>query len=75
MIRIGDTSPIYGAVEPKPIVNLPSDAIRVRLRLRNKDFVHAFVKTTTGIERWIVAENANGEWFLKYRQSINRTVR
>lgn len=51
---VGSHSVCWGS-DPRwaalPIVNLPSDAIKIRRRLRNNDVAQCFVKTPSGISR------------------------
>ena len=43
-----------------PIVNLPEDTIKIRRRIRSKSVARAFVKTSTGLEDWILAPCESG---------------
>ena len=67
-IMLGDCSGIWGVVEPKPLKGFPEG--RVKLRLRNKDFARAFVKTSNGIRSFIIAEQ-DGFWIPKWEQGSN----
>jgi hypothetical protein len=44
---------IFGVRPARPIVNIPSDALRVRIRMRSDDHCRAFVKFSDRIEHWI----------------------
>ena len=59
---VGTTGKTWGAVEPRQIVNIPEGA-KVRVRIRNDDFVRAFVKQGRKIDHYIVQE-IGGAWFL-----------
>jgi hypothetical protein len=68
---------IYGAWGPKPLSNIPADAIKVRLRLRNNDAARAFVKFADRIEHWILAPTdektqACPTWKLGFLQGVNQ---
>ena len=57
--------PILFGVKPEcaaaPITNLPADTVKVRRRFRHNSFGKAFVKTSTGIQEWILwADGENG---------------
>lgn len=69
---------IWGVAEVKPIVNVPPDALRVKLRLRNTTPAIAIVFFKDKIERWIIVP-ANGllscpEWKLGLLQGINQRI-
>jgi hypothetical protein len=55
-----------------PIINLPSDTLKVRRRLRNDDFAFAFVKTARGITRYAL-EYRNSGLALVHEQGSNTT--
>ncbi len=52
--RFVGTTIVFGAYPPRPIVNIPAGARRVRLRLRNTAAGQAFIKFDDRIERWIL---------------------
>jgi len=60
---------ICGVVSRKPISNIPAGA-RVRLRMRAKDCVRAFVRTAHGTEEWIVLDKGN-HWELGWKVGGN----
>lgn len=64
----GDSSAVWGVKERKPLKGFPEG--RVKIRLRNTDFARAFVKTTSGIRQFIVAE-VDGFWIPKFEQGSN----
>ena len=45
-------APVFGCVQPMPPSGFPQG--RIRLRLRNDAFAQAFVKSPTGIRRFLV---------------------
>ena len=59
---------IFGAEDPKPLKGWPKG--RVKLRIRNNDFVYAYVRTEEGIVCYSVAEK-DGYWIPGYLQGIN----
>lgn len=66
---------VWGAHKPRPIVNIPIDALKVRLRLRNDDMGRAFVKFKDRIEHWIlvpIGPGVSGDWMLGFLQGVNR---
>jgi hypothetical protein len=66
---------IRGAVKPCPIVNIPPDARKVRLRLRHDSFAVAFVKFDDRIERWaIVPDGGKLEGATRWRLGLLRGV-
>ncbi len=50
---------VFGIRDVKPIANLPSDAIKVRIRLRAGDVGKAFVRFKYRIELWYLAPSGN----------------
>lgn len=64
----------FGIVEVPTIANLPFTAERVKVVMRNSEFVRVFVRSRAfGIECFI-PENIGGQWWLwdGFRQGINR---
>lgn len=64
----GDHNVVFGAFTPLPLKGFPAG--KVRLKIRNDDFVRAYVKTEQGIECFIIAEE-DGFWIPKYKQGAN----
>lgn len=79
-IRFSD-KPIYGkaiiwGIRPvKPIVNIPADALKVRLRLRNDNCARAYVRFEDRIEQWIIQPSDNvlsaDTWILGWLEGVN----
>lgn len=66
---------LYGMPEEgKPILGIPPEAERVKLRFRPDDWAKAFVKTATGIRLFVIAENQDGTWTLAYEQGRNERL-
>jgi hypothetical protein len=70
---------VWGAKEVKPICNIPADAIRVKVRLRNDKPAMAYVKFENRVERWILAPKDGQafdgpEWQLSLLQGVNFTT-
>lgn len=67
---------IFGIRDVKPIVNIPQDAEKVRLRLRAKGAAKAFVKFKDRIEEWIICPTGNvtgaDTWEIRFKQGENR---
>jgi hypothetical protein len=67
---------IFGAKPIRPIINLPADVRKVRLRLRNNSVGRAFLRFDDRIEHWILmpADEQTqrcAEWKLGYHQGTN----
>jgi hypothetical protein len=45
---------VFGARDPRPIVNIPPGAIKVRLRLRNTATGKAFIRFPDRVEQWLL---------------------
>jgi hypothetical protein len=81
-VRVTESCPIYkgrvgifGVQEVRPIVNIPADALKVRVRMRQGEIALVFVKFIDRVEQWNI-EPANGrlgclEWKLLYQQAVN----
>lgn len=66
---------VFGVHPEKRIVNVPDDALKVRVRMRAGEFARAFVKFPDRVEQWILMP-ANGhlncpEWRLGILQGRN----
>lgn len=61
----------FGVQEPKPLKNFPPG--KVRLRMRNNDFVHAYVKTSSSIRHFLVDE-IDGFWVPILEQGANKRI-
>ena len=59
----------FGASEIKPIVNIPQDALRVKVKLRHNKPVVAYVKFADRIESWLLSDGP--EWRLWLVQGAN----
>lgn len=66
---------VWGVQPTRPLIDVPSDAQKVRLRLRPNDPAMAFVKYADRVEKWIVcpADGRIGcsEWRLGILQGVN----
>jgi hypothetical protein len=67
---------IFGAQPLKPIANVPPDALKVRVRLRNNDQAQAFVQFKDRIEHWILGpfdgtHKTCTQWELLRLQGVN----
>ena len=62
---------VFGVTEPKPLRGFPPG--KVRLRLRNEDFAHAFVSSESGTRHFYV-EEADGFWQPIFEQGANLTL-
>jgi hypothetical protein len=45
---------VWGARDPRPIVNIPPNAMSVRLRLRKDDHGKAYVRFPDRVEQWLL---------------------
>lgn len=68
---------IWGAQSPKPLSNVPPDALKVRLRLRAESVGLAFVKFADRVEKWILMPSdgqtrACPTWKLGILQGVNQ---
>ena len=54
----------------KPVSNLPIGA-KLRLRLRNRDYARAFVRTSGGVQEWFLRDKG-AHWELGWMVSQNR---
>lgn len=66
---------IYGIQAVKPISNIPADAIKVRIRMREDNMVRAFVKFKDRIEWWIIGPDGgfnSPHWKLALKLGENR---
>lgn len=71
---IPEPSPVtlaFGVREPLPLRNFPPG--RVRLRMRNRELMQAFVKTSDGIMEFIVKEQ-DGFWEPFAERNRNRRL-
>jgi hypothetical protein len=58
----------------QPIVNIPPDAIKTRVRLRAGRPGRAFVRFPDRVEEWVLGfddNTLNGKWVLKFKQGVN----
>ena len=67
-IIIGNKGAIWGVQQPKPLKNFPEG--RVKLKIRNTEFVTAFIKTDTGIRKFIVRDTGKS-WEPLFEQGRN----
>jgi hypothetical protein len=65
---------VFGLVNPAPIINLPPETIRVKLRIRCDAFAQAFVKTPTGVSRWYLGTNHDGTFMLSHLVGANQRL-
>ncbi len=63
---------IVGCKPIKPIVNIPSDALKVRVRMRRERPGHAIVKFLDRIENWVL-EDCGETWKLRHLCEVNGT--
>lgn len=68
---------IIGVQPVKPIINIPADALKVRVRLRNEEIGKAFVKFHDRIEKWLLVPTGNvinaPTWELGILTGVNQT--
>lgn len=64
---------VWGMQTPKPIINLPCDTVKFRLRIRPEDPVTAFIKLSDRVERWLVITDEEGHWKLGVLTATNFT--
>lgn len=66
---------VFGIKERRPIVNLPPDALKVKVRMRVGKPGKAFVKFHDRIEGWVIGyENnciAKDSWILRFKEGEN----
>lgn len=67
---------IWGAQPVKPIINIPTEALRVKVRLRAERLARAFVKFSDRVECWSIVPAdettlACPNWKLYAMQSVN----
>lgn len=67
---------VWGVREQKPIVNIPPDALRVKIRMRDNQAARAFVRFKDRIERWIICPEGkqflnSANWELGALESVN----
>jgi hypothetical protein len=66
---------VFGVKDRQPIVNIPGDALKVRVRLRARQVAKAFVKFHDRIEEWVIGYDGDkistGRWQLKFKQAVN----
>lgn len=75
-MAVKGTAIIWGVKDAKPIVNLPPDALKVRLRMRPTAPVTAFVRYADRIERWVVVPSTgrlqgDPDWALGILNGVN----
>jgi len=67
--------PILIGVKPEwaaaPITNLPPDTVKVRRRFRRNSFGKAFVKTSTGIQEWVLLADGDDGLRLGVLRGVN----
>ncbi len=64
---------VHGIETPKPIVNIPHDALKSRLRMRQADIARVYIRFSDRIERWIIAEDGD-HWRLEFKTGENRNL-
>jgi hypothetical protein len=69
---------VFGIQTPKPIINLPPDTKRVKIRMRNDCTATAFVRTADGVRKFLIGP-ANRDfksdgWELILEQGRNVTT-
>ena len=69
--KICGVNAVYGIAKPKPLKGLPEG--RARVRMRPSAFAEVFVKTASGIRRFIIVDEGDC-WVAKYELGSNRTV-
>lgn len=65
---------VWGIRPIKPIVNVPPDARRVKIRLRSNSVGRAFVKYGDRVEEWILeplGPGLSGDWKLGLLSGVN----
>lgn len=75
MATITGRAVVFGVKYPRPITNIPPDALKVRLRLRPDDIGMAFVKFQDRVEQWSLSPTGNiinaPTWELGLLQGVN----
>jgi len=56
-----DKNYVFGVCPVELFVNLPPDALRLRVRMRNNEFAEVFIRRKTGISRHHILDR-NGRW-------------
>ena len=69
---------VYGVQTQRPLVNIPADALRVRVKLRANKTAVAFVRFHDRIEQWAIGyENdkrgPESNWALRLLDGVNLT--
>lgn len=68
-------APFFGVgVVVGDIINLPADALRVKMRMRADEFVHVYVKTPDAVTEYVLCKDVDGNLRIDYPQAINRKV-
>jgi predicted RNA-binding protein with PIN domain len=70
-VVIPENAAIWGFNDPKPLKDFPAG--RVKLRMRNDDFLTAFVKTSDGIRQFIV-KDAGDFWVPAFEVAANKRI-
>jgi hypothetical protein len=66
---------VFGVKPVRPIVNLPPEAIKVRIRLRSGKRGTAFVRYPDRIEKWTLGfcnNNPQDDWRLAFLEGVNQ---
>lgn len=74
VVMLSGPKAIYGIVDERPIIGIPPEAQRVKLRFRNNDWARAFVRTPNGIREFIIVDNEDGTFALAYEQARNQRM-
>lgn len=56
------------------IVNLPADALRVKVRMRVDDFACVYVKTPDAVTEYVLCQDVDGNVCIAYPQNKNVRV-
>lgn len=66
---------IFGIRPVKPIVNIPPDALKVRIRMRAGSCANAFIKFADRVECWLIGPSGNvlssETWVLLHKEGVN----
>ena len=68
MITVGMREVVFGIQEIKPLRYFPEG--RIKIRMRPTDFANAFVKSATGIRKFLIRDTGDA-WEPSYEQGRN----
>jgi hypothetical protein len=59
MIVLGDKQYVFGVVESKPLLKIPSEALGWKLRLRPKSFAYIYIRFNYGVEKRAILDRGD----------------